>query len=228
MIDSRPTPRFGRFQTALALTLATAATALLPSLAAAESGPSRIELTPTLGYRAGGELDDRFDDGLFDFDTEVEESSSYGLTLGIGLSKHWTLEFLWDEQDSVLIDEGFLFPDEELFDIGVTYAHVGVTYEWTPGHVRPFIGASIGGTRFAPEPSDLSSENRLSTSIGGGVKLMFNQNVGLRLEGRVFSTYLEDDEDFYCYDDGYYDDYCEIDENYFFQAQARAGLILRF
>lgn len=227
MIDNRPTSRFGRPLIATALALATAATALLPSLAAADERKSRLELTPTIGFRAGGEFDDSLDVG-FDFDTEVEESESIGLTLGIGLNNHWTLEFLWDEQDSVLIDRGFLFPDDELFDISVTYAHVGFTYEWTPGHVRPFVGASLGGTRFAPEPADLSNENRFSTSIGGGVKLMLNRNVGLRFEGRLFSTFLEDDEDFYCYDDDYYDDYCDVDEDFFFQAQARAGLILRF
>ena len=227
MKHNAPTASVRPARTALGLVLATLAMVVLPAVAAAGDRDTRIELTPTLGFRAGGEFDSDLDIG-FDFDTEVDESESFGFTLGFGLSKHWNLEFLWDEQDSVLVDEGFLFPDERLFDLSVTYAQIGFTYDWTPGQLQPFVSGGIGVTRFEPEPSDLSDEDRLSTSIGGGFKLMFSDNVGLRIEGRVFSTFLEDDEDFYCYDDGYYDDYCETDEDFFIQAQARAGLVLRF
>ena len=197
--------------------------------AAADSGSDRrLELTPTFGYRGEGDFDDEYFIDLGG-DLSVEDSESIGLTLGIGLSRHWTLEFLWDHQESVLVDEAFLFGfDEELFDLDVTYAHVGVTYEWTPGHVRPFIAGSLGATRFNPEPGDLSSETRFSSSLGGGVKVMFNDHFGLRLEGRLFTTFMEDNEDFYC-DDDYWDfDDCNFDDDIFFQHEARAGFIIAF
>ncbi len=211
----------------IAISMLAGLMAALPA-AADSSDDRRIELTPTIVYRSGGEFDTDF---IFDlgFDLEVEDSESIGLTLGVGLSRHWTLEFLWDQQESVLIDEGFIFgPDVELFDLDVTYAHVGVTYEWTPGHIRPFIAGSMGATVFQPSPSDLSDETRFSTSLGGGVKVMFNENFGLRLEGRIFSTFMEDDEDFYCADDYFLHGECEFNEDFFFQSEARAGLIFAF
>ena len=200
--------------------------ALLFALPAwAEASDRSFEITPTVGYRSGGDFDnDAFFD--FSFDLEVEDSDSVGLTLGFGLSQNWILELLWDEQESVLVDQGFLFgPDLDLFDLTVTYAHVGIVHQWTPGHLRPFITFSAGYTDFDPAPSDLSSEARFSTSFGGGLKVMFNEHLGLRLEGRFFATFLEDNEDFYC--QGPFDD-CGLDEDYFFQSQARAGLVFAF
>lgn len=211
----------------IALSMLAGLMAALPA-AADSSENRRLELTPTLGYRSGGEFDNDF---IFDlgYHLEVEDSESIGLTLGIGLNRHWTLEFLWDQQESVLVEDGFFFSDgDELFDIDVNYAHVGVTYEWTPGHLRPFVAGSLGATHFAPAPSDLSDETRFSMSLGGGLKVMFNDHFGLRLEGRLFSTFMEDGEDFYCDDDDFFDDECGFDEDFFFQSEARAGLIFAF
>ena len=88
-------------------------TALFIALPTQAETDSRIELTPTIGYRFGGEFDNDplfFD---FDFSPEVQDSESYGLTLGIGLTPHWTLEFLYDHQESELVDHSFfIFPGE--------------------------------------------------------------------------------------------------------------------
>lgn len=211
--------------TALAIVAASLA---LPAMADADQ--RRIELTPTIGWRSGGEFNDNLDVD-FDFDVEVDDSESVGVTLGIALNRSWMLEFLWDEQDSALVDRGlFLSPQRNLFDIGVTYAHVGVSYEWSPGQLRPFIVGSVGVTEFNPEGVGTRNESRASTSIGGGVKLMFNDHIGLRFEGRLFSTFLDNDDDFYCYDSGRFNhlDDCSTDDDFFFQATARGGLVIAF
>ena len=59
------------------------------------------------------------------------------------------------------------------------------------------------------------------------VKVMFSDHVGLRLEGRIFSTFMDDDDDFYCSRDYDYDD-CDFDDDFFFQTQAKAGLVFAF
>ena len=61
-------------------------------------------------------------------------------------------------------------------------------------------------------------------SRGGGVKVFFNEHVGLRFEGRGFFTVIDD------YDSGCYDDCCGCYDYYedgetLSQGQASAGLI---
>ena len=196
--------------------------AALMSAVPAQAQNTTWEITPTIGYRFGGEIEDDFFDVFSDF--EIDESTSYGLTIERSINRNLRFEFLWSHQETTLIEDRFFFFDNaiELFDLDVDYYHVGLMYQWNPGKIRPFVVGSVGITTFEPEPSDLGSESRFSASIGGGAKFMFSDHVGLRLEGRVFSTFLDDDEDFYCRNS------CRSDEDYVVQSEARAGLIFAF
>ena len=63
--------------------------------------------------------------------------------------------------------------------------------------------------------------------IGGGVKIFFQDWVGLRFEGRLFATELdEDDDSVFC---GRHDPCRHFHEgDYFEQAEVRLGLTLKF
>lgn len=194
---------------------------LLPALAFAQ--PSEFEITPFAGYRLGGEFDaedeDFFDSGL---DAEIEESSIFGVILGIPLSPNWKLELSATRQESAfIIDEGLLSPTVELGDVTLSHYHAGFAYDWGLGQVRPFVLGSVGLARIEPDFPELNAENRLSASLGGGAKVFFSPNVGLRLEGRGYWTDLGTD-----WEDRYdrYDD----DNGGLFQAEASAGLIFAF
>lgn len=194
---------------------------LLPALAYAQ--PSEFEITPFAGYRLGGEFDasneDFFDTNL---DAEIEESSIYGVIFGIPLSRDWKLELLASRQESAfIIDEGLLSPTTELGDVTLSFYHAGFAYEWGLGQARPFLFGSAGLARIEPDFPELNAENRISGSLGGGVKVFFSENIGLRFEGRGYWTDLGTD-----WEDRYdrYDD----DSGGLFQAEASAGLILAF
>ncbi len=191
---------------------------------ARHAGP-KVELTPFVGFRFGGEFErtDRF--GFSSSDRELDETESFGLALGIALSRGLQLEFLFSRQDTELLrDEGFFDPDTVLLDLEVDYYHVGVLYQWTPGQVRPFVAASVGSTVFRPESGNVGDESRFSLGFGGGVKVMLGENFGLRFEGRLFSTLIEDDDDFcddfYCYG--------RDEEEYMVQGEVRGGLVFAF
>ncbi|MEO1367485.1 MAG: outer membrane beta-barrel protein [Acidobacteriota bacterium] len=190
--------------------------------AAPAQASTEWELTPTVGYRFGGEFESDFFDFFSDF--ELEDSESYGLTIERAITRDLRIEFLWSHQDTQLIEDRFFVfdPPTELFDLEVDIYHVGVVYQWNVGQVRPFVVGSVGATRFSPEPSDLSTETFFSASIGGGAKFMITDNFGIRAEGRLFNTFLDDGEDFYCRRD------CRSDEDYVYQAEARLGLIFAF
>ena len=182
----------------------------------------KVEITPFVGLRLGGDFEDDGGD-FFDPDFEVDESSSYGLNLGFALSRSFQIELFWSHQESELVsDEGFFLGDVPITDLDVDYLHAGVLYQWAPGQLRPFVTASLGITEFSPDNRQLEDETRFSASVGGGLKIFFNKTFGLRFEARVLTTVIDEDDDF-CdreyrcrdYDDG----------SYFFQAEVRGGLI---
>lgn len=194
---------------------------LIPALAVAQ--PSRFEITPFAGYRLGGEFNaadnDLFDD---DLDAEIEESAIYGVIFGIPLGLNWKLELLASRQESTfIIDEGLFAPTEELGDVTLSFYHAGFTYEWGLGQVNPFITGTLGLARIQPDFPELNAENRFSGSLGGGAKIFFSPNVGLRLEGRGYWTDLGTD-----WRDRY--DRYDSDSDGLFQAEASAGLIFAF
>ncbi|MEM6797651.1 MAG: hypothetical protein AAF725_27030, partial [Acidobacteriota bacterium] len=66
-----------------------------------------------------------------------------------------------------------------------------------------------------------------SVSLGGGVKIFFTDHFGIRLDGRIYSTFVEEGDEFDCRFDGrrcfrYKDDVT------FLQFDAKFGLIFAF
>ncbi|MEM6796070.1 MAG: outer membrane beta-barrel protein [Acidobacteriota bacterium] len=193
----------------------------LPGSAAAEA--TDWEITPTLAYRADGETTGDFSNIFTNYD--IDESESYGLTVERRLTDNLRLELLWNTQSSELRERrsGILMePEFFVFDLDIDYYHVGLMHQWDPGNIKPFLVGSVGVTRFAPDSSEFESASRFSASVGGGAKFMFSRNVGLRLEGRLYSTWLRSSDEFYCRAS------CRNLDDILFQAEGRAGLIIAF
>lgn len=189
---------------------------LLPALAVAQ----KVELTPFVGYRFGGQIDEDANVHFGSGDFDIDDDTSAGLILGFAVTRGLQVELIWSHQATRLLeDRGFFGGDAELFDIDLDYYHAGVAYQWVLGQVRPFVGASLGATELNPDEPGLASETRFSIGIGGGVKLMFTRNLGLRFEGRLLATDLVDDDDF-CRRR------CRNDD--LTQGELRGGLILAF
>jgi len=204
--------------------------AVLAPLAAHAQGPSnyRFELTPTVSYRFGGTLYGE-DSALFNTDLKVDDSAAYGISLDIPLSSSIQLELLANRQSSQLrFDQGLFGGPYNVADIDVTYYHVGMLWQWGNGEVNPFFVASIGGTNLDPNIPGANSEDRFSVSIGGGVKVFFSENIGLRFEGRGFFTDIGSSGNRHRGSCGYYDGYYYDNRCYgndFSQGQASIGLI---
>ncbi len=186
---------------------------------------SRFEISPFVGFRFEGEFDTgRFDDFFNPFeDLNVASGGSYGIVVDIAINRRFMFELIASHQETEVELEGFLFePDETLFEADLDYFHAGFLYRWTPGQVQPFIGASVGLTRLDPKNIDESSFDRPSFSLGGGAKLMFTNHIGVRFEGRVFWTFIDDDVAGIC-DCGYGDD-----SVFLVQPELRGGLVFAF
>ena len=172
---------------------------LVPAAAAAQM--SRFEVTPFVGYRLSGEIENAADLG-FDHrsDVEIDESAFYGLLFNVALTPNWQLELLASRQNtSFAVDEGLLSPSDDLGDLDLGLYQGGFLLQWGGGQVIPFVTATLGLARIEPDFPELDAENYFSGTFGGGVKIFFDDNVGLRLEGR--GTWIDVGTDF----DGHYD-----------------------
>jgi hypothetical protein len=210
-------PRFRRARPVVAGALL--ALLALPAGAAAAG----FELIPFAGYRTKGDLDVEDPAGLGS-DVEVEEGELYGLAFDVPLTQALKLELMVSRQQSALVvDPGLFAEGEELGDLDVTYAQVGLVYQWQLGQLQPYVTVSGGLARLDPRFGGLEAEDRPAGSIGCGLKVFLNPNFGLRFEGRGFGVSLDDsfDDDDRCRRRG---DRCGYDDT-LVQAEATVGLI---
>jgi hypothetical protein len=198
-----------------------------PVLAAAQGygyPRERFEITPTIGYRMGGELS-ATDNDLFEVDVEIDESDVFGLTADLPIGVPGVqLELLARQQESTFQSDGGLFsPNIELVDVDISYYHVGLIWDWGPGQVNPFVAVAAGMARIDPDLPQVDAEFQFSGSLAGGVKIFFAPNFGVRLEGRGYWTVIDDeygDDRGCCYHYRYNED--------LYQLEATAGLIVAF
>ena len=186
-----------------------------------------LEITPTVGFRWGGEIRAE-ETTTLDRDADLVEGHSLGLVVDIPVTEHLQIELLADHQRTGL-DSGTLFgPSDRQFDLDIDYYHVGALYQWTTARVKPFVVGSMGIANLDPRDGINSSTRRFSGSLGGGVKVPITANIGVRFEGRAFwtdtgDTRFDDDEDDHHH--GCHDDDCSSG---LFQAQARLGVTVSF
>jgi len=180
-------------------------TALPTALAPASAAGAGVELTPFVGYSSDPGYSFRQEPAclaIFADCTvrgETSDGSAFGLILGVGLRPGWQLELLANRQQFDLDARGRFvsvspgFPDvvfNEVYDYDVTHLQVGASRSFGAGTVRPFLGAAVGAGRVEIDSGDRlpedASDDGLSASLGGGVKVDLSARLALRVEGRAW------------------------------------------
>jgi hypothetical protein len=214
------------FRHALSTSCATAALACAgpAGLAVAQENSFRFELAPYAAYRVGGQFEE--EDGGAEF--ELEESNAQGIILNIRARSNTQWELLYSRQNTQ-IDTQSLFGNGPSLDLDVEYFHFGGTYLFDGDDIRPFLALTVGLSRFDPQPQEFGVESYLSASIGGGLQFMATRRLGVRVEARAFTTFVESDSDVLCASTGQIN-LCAIrvDGTTLTQLEARAGLVFRF
>jgi opacity protein-like surface antigen len=197
----------------------------LPSAARSQT----IEITPLVGYRFGGSLQAAPGTGggsESGVELEVDDAAAFGVQLGYRVGEG-EIELLYARQNTQL-QTADIFTGAPVFELALETWQIGGTYLFgdDDARARPFVAVGLGLTRLLPNPSGLSDETRFSASFGAGVKLWLGHHFGIRLEGRGFFTVLDSDSRSFCDSDRG----CLIRTtgSELSQAEARAGLILRF
>ena len=180
-----------------------------------------IEITPLAGYRFGG----TFDVENQDAEWKLDDSASFGLVLNLPHRANTQWEVLYSEQrtDARLnADLGVATRvdlDSQTLQLGGTYLGVGERF-------RPYLAATIGGTRIT---SGGESDTFLAGSIGVGLQVLPDSRVGIRLEARAYGTLTRSETDLFCRT-GPDLNVCAIrvDGKVLGQVETFAGIVFRF
>lgn len=192
--------------------------------ATAQDNPFKFELTPFAGYRIGGSFEEEEGDSR----VELNDSNAQGILFNIMANPNGQYELLYSRQSTDADTEGFLVNDPTI-DLDVEHIHFGGTYLFEGNNTRPFIALTLGLTRFDPGITDSDSESFFSASLGGGIQLNATKRLGIRLEARVFTTFVEDDSKIFCSSSAA-GGACliRVDGRTLSQWEAKAGLVFRF
>ncbi len=179
---------------------------------------AEVEITPMVGYRIGGNFEDTTDSTKF----ELEETDTIGLVVDIDYGKYQQITLLYSQQKTnmLTLEPGAVNP---MFALDIEYFHIGGNQIWIKDKMRPFFGATIGGTHFSPD--GYNSTTKFSFSIGGGSKFFVTKNIALIVGARGYMTFFSDSSDIFCGPRG-----CivSISGSAMFQLEANAGLTFRF
>ncbi len=157
--------------------------------AAAEDGLG-LEVTPIGGYRYGGTFQVEDNDTAWD----VADSSSLGLIVNLPHDTNTKYEIAWFEQTSSAELDGFTI-GRSFVDLDQRTLQIGGTYEWGGKDVRPYLAATIGGTRIEAAGED---DTFFSGSIGLGLLIKPSSRFGIRLEARAHGVFVSSDTDLLC------------------------------
>jgi hypothetical protein len=201
------------------------------SLIAAEARAERpvFEFTPFVGYRMGGQFDVENEETGKTKSVDVSDDMSWGIDLGLYRDDYSYYEFLYSAQSAE-------FESTELFvrgiDLKTEYYQIGGTvlfpadgsrYEW----IVPYLSLTIGATRFKPDgPYD--SETNFSGSLGGGLRIPFNERVALNLGLRGYLTFVDSDSAIFCTGSGDLNCLVRTSGSTFFQGEGTLGVSVTF
>jgi hypothetical protein len=162
------------------------AEAILFGCVATAASAQPIEIAPFGGVRFGG--------GFFEATTgrpiDTDAAPAVGVTVDIPLSRGLQIEAAFSHQTASAYVPGQPLTPSTRARFTVDHWQGGGLQEYDFGRARPFLTGVLGLTRYA---GDGDSEVRFTAGAGGGVKLFPVPHVGVRLDGRVFATFIDAD-----------------------------------
>ena len=159
---------------------------------------------------------------------DLDDSESYGIILNARHSPVTQWEIIYSRQETTADTSNLGIAEPEL-DLDIEYLQAGGTYLWDGEVVRPFMAATLGGTRINVNTAGFDSDTFWSFSLGLGLHIAPTNRLGLRLEARGYGTLLDADSDVLCRF-GPNNNICafQIDGTLMWQTEAMAGIVFRF
>lgn len=182
-----------------------------------------IELTPTIGYRWGGDFDHLSLDGAA-ADISLDDSEEYGLILTLPVTTKVDLEFRWSHQGTDLDPSlGHVAAPTELSSDSYLVG-VAIFFPVDSEVVKPFMNLEIGTTQYDVN-NDFTGDAGFTYAIGGGSKFYFAEHFGLRVQGSYLSGNIPGGQDVFCNFNGCY---TGTARNSVGQFELTGGVVFRF
>jgi hypothetical protein len=199
---------------------------LMPSFGALADDRIRFDVTPMVGYRAGGEFDELDPESTTDDSVDLDDGATFGIGLGFYRDSRSFYEILYSRQESGIDSSD---PAVGSVDVATEYLHFGGTLLFPDARhwFVPWLSLGIGVTRLDPE-GGFDSETEWSGSIGGGVRMPFNEQMSATLGARGYATLLDSDTAIFCVSSGGLDCLVQTSGSLLFQGEVFAGLSFRF
>ena len=140
------------------------------SLASAQA----VEVSPIAGTRAGGDLFEVAAGRALDVDFAPVVGGALNVDLGEGLSFEGIYSHQWAKEAGIRLS--------------IDHYLAGGRQEFGTGRARPFLSGLLGLTRYA---ANGDGEIRFTLAAGGGLKVAMQRHLGLRLDSRVSTTFVD-------------------------------------
>jgi hypothetical protein len=183
-----------------------------------------IEVTPFGGYRFGGD----FFELLTGQPLDIDGAPSVGVIVGVPTGGGYFVEGLFTHQSAHVLVPTIPLSAPVQWRLTVDHWQAGGLQEFDirRPRVRPFLTGALGLTRYAGDRDD--NEFRFTLSAGGGVKLLPSRNIGVRLSGNLFATFVQADAQFFACGGGTGTCLIGFHANIVWQIEFTAGLVIRF
>jgi hypothetical protein len=160
---------------------------LVAAFLIAATAPARaqgLEVAPIGGYRFSNDLFETAAGGRVDSDG----APALGFVFDVPMSGGMQFEGLVSHQGGTVTVNTAPYGVPARVAVAVDHFQAGGLQEFAGRQVRPFLTGVLGLTRYA---ADGDNEVRFTIGAGGGAKLFPHPRLGLRLDGRVFATFVE-------------------------------------
>jgi hypothetical protein len=183
-----------------------------------------FEITPFAGYRVGGTFD--YDGISTTQSLDIRDNSSWGVDVGLYRDNASFYEVLYSQQTSLLDTRGTSLGRLQL---GTEYAQFGGTLLFPQENwFVPYLSMTMGATKFDPQGDQYRSETNFSLSLGGGLRLPFNEHAAVVLGVRGYLTFVDANTRIFCVSNGGGACLFSISGSSFFQAEAQLGFAFTF
>ena len=185
----------------------------------------RVELTPYVGYRIGGQFDAEDSAPDSSKSVDLQDSGAWGIDLGIYRDRTSFYEILYSYQ-SAGVDASD--PSLKGVDVTVEYLQVGGTLLFQDhDHYVPYLSLTVGGTKF-DAGGGYGSETKFSGSLGAGVRFPIGEHFAATLGARGYLTLVNSDTEFFCAGSGSVNCLFRTTGSTFFQGEALLGITAVF
>jgi len=153
----------------------------------------KIELTPIVGYLLNGNID--FYAGELTFDNTI----NYGISMSVNTGYGTAVEAIYSISPTTTNFRAFTFEYANTsFATNINYIQVNGVKEFLTDQFRPFGFIGLGASGFVPQESGYDSWWSFAMNFGLGAKVFLNDNIGIRVQGRLLLPLYYSGAGFYC------------------------------